>query len=107
VYVEPAGTTDAAPGEGAGDMALSGMSRPGFSVPVFAVTVTLTLLVDEPAVYVPLTEVTEETAVPVLIVEFKYTDVSDASPLITCDPTVAVTYPPSWNVDERLIAQSV
>jgi hypothetical protein len=88
-------------------MALKGKSRPGFSVPVFAVTVTLTLLVDEPTGYVPFTEVTDETAVPVLIVEFKYTDVSDVSPLITWDPTVAVTYPPSWNVDERLTAQSV
>jgi hypothetical protein len=74
--------TVAAPGE-MPVMALTGKRRPGFSVPVFAVTVTLTLLVDEPAGYVPLTLVTDETAVPVLIVEFKYVDVSDVSPLIT------------------------
>jgi hypothetical protein len=100
--------TVAAPGE-IPVMALTGMSRPGFSVvpAVLEVTVTLTLLVDDPAGYVPLTEVTDETAVPVLIVEFKYVDVSDVSPLITWDPTVAVMYPPSWNVDERLTAQSV
>jgi hypothetical protein len=107
VYVDPAGITDAAPGEGAGDMALNGMSRPGFSVPVFADTVTLTLLVDVPAGYVPVTFVTAETAVPMRTFEFRYRDVSDVSPLITCDPTVAVTYPAIWNVDERLIAQSV
>jgi hypothetical protein len=64
-------------------MALTGKRRPGFSVPVFAVTVTLTLLVDELAGYVPFILDTEETAVPVLIVEFKYVDVSDVSPLIT------------------------
>jgi hypothetical protein len=84
--------TEAAPGE-IPVMALTGKSRPGFNVPVFAITVTLTLLVDVPTGYVPLTKVTAETAVPVLIVEFKYTDVSDVSPLITWDPTVAVTYP--------------
>jgi hypothetical protein len=82
-YVETLGMTDAAPGEGAGDMAVNGMSRPGFSVPLFTLTVTLILLVDEPAGYVPVRPVTVETAVPVLIVEFKYTDVSDVSPLIT------------------------
>jgi hypothetical protein len=48
-YVEAIGMTDAEPGE-MPDMALSGMSRPGFSVPDLPpVTVMLTLLVDEPA----------------------------------------------------------
>jgi hypothetical protein len=77
-------------------------------VPFLLITVTLTLLVDEPAGYDPTIVFTGgNILVPMLIVEFKYVDVSDVSPLITCDPTVAVTYPPSWNVDERLTAQSV
>ena len=87
--------TDAAPGEGADDIPLNGMSKPGFSVPVFAVTVTLILLVDVPAGYDPVTPVTVETAVLIAMFEFKKTLVYDVSPLITCDPVVAVTYPAS------------
>jgi hypothetical protein len=75
------------------EMAPTGMSKPGFSIPVLLFTITLTLVVDVPAGYDAPLEliVTEETAVLIKMFEFRYNDVSDVSPLITWEPVAAVT----------------